>query len=300
MSDWTHRLVAAGLIPLAIVNAYWILGLLVFSLRSAARGVPRSARFDKLGRSRVIPRFILEYGYWQLRMQLKVFQKLGFSPDGITLLSLVLAIAGAVLIGSGSFGLGGWMMFLSFFCDAFDGLLARELGLSSPRGEFIDSVVDRYADVITGLGFMYYYRNDALGAAACGFYLIGSTVMGYAKAKGEVMGVDPNVGVMQRHERAVYLGVSTVVAPFASLLIEPDATHPRFHLALAALVLVAFFTNVTSIWRIAYVLRRLPRPTPQAPVVEEGAAAVAVEPDAAPPSGHANGQTKPVATTVRP
>jgi len=272
MSLWTERLALPDLLPLAVVNAYWFGGLAVFAVYAALRGTPRSPRLDKLSRSAVVPRFILEYGLWQLRFHVRVLRRLGFTPDLITLLSLLFAVVGAVLIASGRMGLGGWSMFLAFICDAYDGMLARELGLSSARGEFLDSVIDRYADAVIGLGFLYYYRDDPVGAAACGAYLVGSSVMGYAKAKGELNGVDPNVGIMQRHERAVYLGGSTVLAPFVAALLEPGAAHPRYHLVLVALVLVAFFTNVTAVWRTVYVMRRMPRPSAPAPSVDPAVA----------------------------
>lgn len=306
MTDWTQKL-GADLLVLGLVNAYWFLGLGFFLVRAAFKGMPRSPRFEKLSKSKVLPRFILEYGYWQLQAQARIFIVLGFSPDMVTMLSLLLAIGGAVLIGMGSFGLGGWLMFLSFFCDAFDGIVARQLGVSSNRGEFFDSVIDRYADTVTGLGFLYFYRNDPIGAPAAALMILGSTVMGYAKAKGEAMGVDPNVGIMQRHERGVYLGASTVLAPFVAWYVERGAVEPRYHLTLVALVLVAFFTNLTSIWRIAYVMRRMPRGVPQAaaPVVEEPtppveplpvapARAAAAASTATVISGHVNGHPKAV------
>lgn len=273
------------LIPLAVVNAYWILGLVYFGIRCLYTGVPRSPRFESLSKSKVIPRWVLEYGYWQLNWQVKLFIRLGFTANMITALSLVLSLVGAVLIGLGHFGLGGWTMFLAFFCDAFDGLVARETGTQSQRGEFFDSVMDRFADSIIGLGFLYYYRHDAVGAAACALLLVGSSAMGYAKAKGALIGVNPNVGIMQRHERAVYLGVSTVLSPFVALWLEAGVAHPRHYLALVALWLVAVFTNVTAVWRTAYVMRRKPAIDPQpaqeahsAPQAEPAQAAVAVTP----------------------
>src|SRR5436190_16295089 len=152
MMDWTQKL-GTDLWLLAVVNSYWFIGLAVFFIGVARKGMPRSERIDRMSRSKVLPRWVLEYGYWQLRAQAQVFRVLGFSPDMVTVLSLLLAIGGAILVGLGSFGFGGWMMFLSFFCDAFDGILAREMGIASNRGEFFDSVIDRYADVITAFGF---------------------------------------------------------------------------------------------------------------------------------------------------
>src|SRR5438132_11374784 len=153
------------LVPLVGIPIYFLSFFFFFCLRTLWKEVPRSARFDKLGRAKVIPRFVLEYGYWMLHSQVKLFIALRISANMVTALSLVLGCVGAVYIGMGRFGLGGWLMFYSFFCDGFDGIVARATGTASPRGEFFDSFIDRYADMVTGFGFLWYYRNDPVPAA---------------------------------------------------------------------------------------------------------------------------------------
>jgi hypothetical protein len=71
------------------------------------------------------------------------------------------------------------------------------------------------------------------------------------------MGVDARMGLMQRHERAAYLGLSTVLSPLVAYWWEPDATHPRYHLVLAALALIAVLANATGIQRTAFVRSEL-------------------------------------------
>jgi CDP-diacylglycerol--glycerol-3-phosphate 3-phosphatidyltransferase len=211
----------------------------------------------------------LEYGYMQLNWQTRVLIKLGFSANAITVLSLILATVGAYYLGIGRFFIGGWFMFLSFFCDAYDGLIARAMGTASVRGEYFDSFIDRYADIITSFGFLWYYKDDYLGASAVALGILGSAAMGYAKAKGEAVGVDPNVGIMQRHERGVWLGCFTTMAPLFAAFLEPDVAekyfrglggHPRYHAAIFALAVVGVLSNVSAVWRAAYVMKRLPRP----------------------------------------
>ena len=71
---------------------------------------------------------------------------------------------------------------------------------------------------------------------------------------------------MQRHERAVWLGVSTVLAPILAAFVETDVARPVFHLTVVALGIVAIMTNITAVWRIRFVmaeLRRLSNNTPQ-------------------------------------
>src|SRR5439155_12575424 len=136
----------------------------------------------------------------------------------------------------------------------WDGIIARETNVSSISGEFLDATVDRYNDIIGFLGIMFYYRNDPIPLALATASLIGSTLVSYTRAKGEAVGVDPNVGWMQRHERAVYLGVSAVFAPIFAAFIEGNVAHPRFHLVWLAMAIMAFTTNVTAVWRARFVL----------------------------------------------
>src|SRR5439155_1156407 len=82
-------------------------------------------------------------------------------------------------------------------------------------------------------------------------------LVSYTRANGEAVGIDPNVGYMQRHERAVWIGVSTVISPIFAAYIEPDLAHPSYHLAVVALALVAVITNITEIWLIRLVMRAL-------------------------------------------
>ena len=241
------------------IPALWVVGFVAFVIYCLIWGMPRSPRFDKLGRSRVVPRLFLEYGHFVLNAQVTFFMKVGITADMMTLLSLFLAIGGGVYLGMGRFCLGGWLMFLSFFCDAYDGMIARRSGTASMRGEYFDAFIDRYADLATGFGFAYYYKDDPIPLLIVALGIVGSGAMGYARAKGEAVGVDPNVGVMQRHERAVWIGVMTVFAPIAAPFMEPGVTHPRYYLSLFALTLVAIFTNYSAIWRALYVMKRLPR-----------------------------------------
>jgi CDP-diacylglycerol--glycerol-3-phosphate 3-phosphatidyltransferase len=199
----------------------------------------------------------MEFGYWMFTLPIGLCLRLGLSADAVTFGSLAFTVGAALAFGGGHFALGGWVLILAFSCDAWDGMIARRTATSSASGEFLDATIDRYNDVIAFFGLMYYYREDPLPLVLAALGLVGSTVASYARAKGESVGVDPNVGWMQRHERAVYLGLSAVVAPLAVPLLEPGAAHPRFHVVIAALALVAALTNATAVWRTRYVLQRM-------------------------------------------
>ncbi len=251
------RLPLIDLVPIVALMAYAVPAFIVFLVRSAMVGVPRTARLDSVPRSPYLPRLIMEYGYWVFDQPVAICRWLGITPDTITYTSIVATLGAAVALGSGRFALGGWLLLFAFALDAWDGILARKTGVASLAGEFLDAVVDRYNDLFALFGLMYYYRNAPLPLGLAALALVGSMLVSYTRAKGEACGVDPNVGYMQRHERAAYLGVFTILAPVAAAWLEPGAAHPIYHLTVAMLAVVALATNVTAVWRARYVLVRL-------------------------------------------
>lgn len=80
--------------------------------------------------------------------------------------------------------------------DGVDGQFARLTGRASPRGAFLDSTLDRYADMSLTIGMcVYLYRLPAsipawqlllLGALA----LTGGTLVSYTKARGDSLGIE--------------------------------------------------------------------------------------------------------------
>lgn len=238
--------------------AFWFLMFAVFLVLSAVRGgVPRTARIDRVARSPYLPRVVMEFGYWMMDTPANACVRLGVKPNTITVLSLLFTLTAAVLFADGHLAAGGWALIFGFMCDAWDGIVARKTGLSSTAGEFFDATVDRYNDLLAFLGLMYYYRNDPLPLLLATAALIGSTLTSYTRAKGEAVGIDPNVGWMQRHERGVYLGLATTLAPVLAWFTERDVAHPRYFLVVAALALLAITSNVTAVWRARFVLAGL-------------------------------------------
>ncbi len=246
-------------VPLLGLPAFWILSFLIYLLRCAIFGMERTPRIDNIFKSPWLPRVVMEFGYWMFRIPVRLCIVLGISPNMITFGSLMLTIGGAIAIGMGHFALGGWTLLFAFTCDAWDGIVARATNACSASGEFFDSTVDRYNDLITYLGYLYYYRNDKLALPLVALAMIGSTLVSYTRAKGDALGIDASVGYMQRHERAVWLGVSTAVAPIISAFVEPGAPQPVYHFVIIVMALMAVLTNITAIWRISVVMNGIKR-----------------------------------------
>ena len=82
-------------------------------------------------------------------------------------------------------------------------LVARARGTASDAGELIDAAVDRYAEIATFAGIAAYYRAYPPGFWLALASLGGALLVSYARAKGEISGIDARMGAMNRGERGI-------------------------------------------------------------------------------------------------
>lgn len=133
--------------------------------------------------------------------------RLGVHPNAVTIVGTVGVVAGAVVF----FPQGGRMLFwgvmvITFFVvtDMLDGTMARLSGKTSRLGAFLDSTLDRIADAAIFGALVWTFREEhgptALAALLC--LTIGSVVP-YARARAEGLGVDAAVGIAERSDRLV-------------------------------------------------------------------------------------------------
>jgi CDP-diacylglycerol--glycerol-3-phosphate 3-phosphatidyltransferase len=170
--------------------------------------------------------------------------RLGISANALTVMGLVLNVIAAVIVGTGWTLAGGIMFLLASAFDTLDGAVARATNTASSFGAFFDSVIDRYSEsaMFIGLLALFASRQQFDIAVICAVALIGSLMVSYARARAEGLGVDCEVGILQRTERVVVLGVALV---FADLLLVP------------VIWLLAIVTNATVVQRIIHVWRKL-------------------------------------------
>ncbi|MEU4565648.1 DUF5941 domain-containing protein [Micromonospora sp. NPDC023956] len=88
----------------------------------------------------------------------KVCARLGLTPTGVTMISVLFAVVAAVLFGVGgrpALVTGGVLLYLGFMLDCVDGQLARYTRDFSPWGGWLDTMADRAKEyvVYAGLGF---------------------------------------------------------------------------------------------------------------------------------------------------
>jgi CDP-diacylglycerol--glycerol-3-phosphate 3-phosphatidyltransferase len=168
------------------------------------------------------------------------FNRLGLHPITMTILGLVGTTVGAFMIARGHVTWGGVIILVSVPFDALDGAMARLRGEANDWGAFVDSVSDRYSEVVTHLGLLIYYlnRDDVLGSALVFISVCGSLLVSYVKARADSVGFKANVGILTRVERYLVLAPALV-----------------FNIPIIALWIMAILTNFTALQRIMKVRR---------------------------------------------
>jgi CDP-diacylglycerol--glycerol-3-phosphate 3-phosphatidyltransferase len=140
----------------------------------------------------------------------RVLARTHVTPDVASLLGLAINCAVAVVLASGRFGLGGALLLIAAPFDMLDGALARATGAGSRYGAFLDSMLDRYSEVVLFFGLLWHVQHDPTHADlrtlliyACA---TGSLLVSYARARAEALDFDNEVGILARPERVVGLG----------------------------------------------------------------------------------------------
>src|ERR1700679_976708 len=151
----------------------------------------------------MLTRTIGRYLSWPIDRLAALLAPTGIPPNVITWLALVLNLWAGVLFAQGRFAAGGGLMILAGLCDLLDGPVARRQGRVSLFGGFLDSIFDRYADLILFLGLLVFYSsvNRFLYAILAGAAMAGSVMVSYAKARAESLTPTVDVGFWERPER---------------------------------------------------------------------------------------------------
>jgi CDP-diacylglycerol--glycerol-3-phosphate 3-phosphatidyltransferase len=169
------------------------------------------------------------------------FNRLGIYPNTMTLLGLAGNIIGAILIALGYMTLGGIVVLIMGLIDTLDGTMARLRGMSSEFGAFVDSVTDRYSELVIFAGLLYYFlqKGDWLSPLAIYIAASGSVLVSYVRARAASLGMDTKVGFLSRFERYLVLAPSLI-----------------FNIPMVGIWIIAVFANFTAIQRIVDVRRQ--------------------------------------------
>jgi CDP-diacylglycerol--glycerol-3-phosphate 3-phosphatidyltransferase len=161
--------------------------------------------------------------------------RIGLMPNTMTILGLVGNTIGAVLLSQGKMTYGGLIILAMGPVDALDGTMARLRGEPSEFGAFVDSVTDRYSELVIFGGLLIYYVQQGNWIAALATYLAasGSVLVSYVRARASSLGYDTKVGILTRMERYLVLAPTLVL-----------------NIPLVGLWIIAILANITALQRI--------------------------------------------------
>jgi CDP-diacylglycerol--glycerol-3-phosphate 3-phosphatidyltransferase len=147
----------------------------------------------------------------------QLLRRTGMSPDHLTILGILFAIAAAFSIAQGALRGGLILVILAALPDMLDGALAKAAGSASQRGAFFDSVVDRVTDSLLFGGVAWFFASEkSPHLALLPMAIMGvSSLISYERAKAESLGLYAKGGLMERAERIIVLCVGLL---FDSLL----------------------------------------------------------------------------------
>ncbi|MDH3271299.1 MAG: CDP-alcohol phosphatidyltransferase family protein [Gemmatimonadota bacterium] len=239
-----------GLSVLLGVLAVAVLSMPVYAVRARGRRDPNEIA-DR--GTFVLGGFVREWFYWFVGPIERVALALGMSPTAFNLLGVAFGVLAGVFFAMGSTSLGGWFVLLGGAADVLDGRIARARGMANETGAFLDSTLDRFAEVGALVGLAVLFRDSVAELAVVVTALGGSLLVSYARARGESLGVVCKVGVMQRAERLLLVGFGGILDP----IVTAAAGWRPGALLFGALALVAVGTVGTAIYRTVWIANRL-------------------------------------------
>jgi CDP-diacylglycerol--glycerol-3-phosphate 3-phosphatidyltransferase len=145
----------------------------------------------------------------------KVLIRLHVTADMVTIAGTLATAAAALwLFPTGHLWVGALVIGVVACGDALDGTMARLTKHSTRWGAFLDSTLDRVADsaIFAGLVIYFALRGDVLGVIAAVAAGALGTVVPYARARAEGLGMHAEGGIAERSDRLIF----TLLATFAA------------------------------------------------------------------------------------
>lgn len=202
--------------------------------------------------------FLQKVIYYLINPLIKGMIKIGITPNFITTTGFILNLFATSLMiyaaiydpsNTSIIGYAGGVIIFAGLFDMMDGRLARLGNMQSTFGTLWDSTLDRYSELFTLFGILFYLlANQWVWSGIITFLaIIGSIMVSYVRARGEGLGIDVKVGFMQRPERVVVTAIGSIVCGVCNSL---------WALAIP-MMLIALLANITAFWRIAYCYKQL-------------------------------------------
>ncbi|HEU4365355.1 MAG TPA: CDP-alcohol phosphatidyltransferase family protein [Candidatus Krumholzibacteria bacterium] len=235
----------------------WLGGVVVFALltmlayRMTAAG---RALDDRTGRggSFVLGFWVRNWFYWLIRPVTRASVAIGLTPRFYNLFAIVCGLGSMLAYATGHHPIAGALIFVSGLADVMDGEVARATNVADARGAFLDSTLDRFTEFFAFAGLAFWFGGGWTSLAVV-VALGGSLLVSYTRARGESLGVLCKVGMMQRAERMIILGLGSILDPTLSAALgRGEGT-----VVAAGVALIAVGTVLTSVHRTIWIARAL-------------------------------------------
>jgi CDP-diacylglycerol--glycerol-3-phosphate 3-phosphatidyltransferase len=199
--------------------------------------------------------------------------KLGLTPNAITIVGFLGTCIAAAAAAAQLWVLAGFLVIAFGIFDLFDGALARATNQASTFGAFLDSTLDRTGENVVYVGVAVGAANSggAFSAVLVGLAALAmatASVVTYARARAEAVGLHGEVGIAPRPERLVVLALGLILTGFlggiapalhvgavAQLDIAATGTDGAPALAVA-LGIICVTCAITIVQRIVHVQRQ--------------------------------------------
>ncbi len=211
--------------------------------------------------------------YRALNPFINLLKKTGITPNGLTTIGFLITVASAVILIYGAeMGVRGNTRYITWFgivlllaglFDMLDGQLARQTNKMTQFGALFDSVIDRYSEMIMFFGIAYYLvaYHYFLSSVFAFIAMIGSIMVSYVRARAEGLGVECKVGMMQRPERVLTIGISAILYGVIShytgkfrFVVDwlPFPMFENISIFTVPIFILAILTNYTAIQRLRH------------------------------------------------
>ena len=172
---------------------------------------------------------------WFLEPIGRFLNRTGLTPNSVTLLGVAGNIIASYFVMRGQIMIGGAVMLIAWPIDALDGTMARLRGEASDWGAFVDSVSDRYSELIILGALLYHFAmtNQHIPEVVTFAAAAGSILVSYVKARAEAQSFSAREGLLTRAERSLVLGPSLL-----------------FNIPVVGVWIIAILANFTALQRI--------------------------------------------------
>ncbi|NYT06705.1 MAG: CDP-alcohol phosphatidyltransferase family protein [Methanomicrobiales archaeon] len=186
---------------------------------------------------------------WIYRPFVDIAVRIGLTPDAFTIAAFFVALFAGIAFYYGEVILGTFFIMCNAAFDSMDGAVARAMNIQSRKGDFLDHVVDRYADIfiITGI-FAGGFAPWPIGV----FALTGVLMVSYLGTQAQAIGVGRYYGgVLGRADRLFLL----IIAGILNIII-PAGVYGLPYLGWL-LVIFGVIGHLTAVQRFIYVWREI-------------------------------------------